>query len=516
MSLARTLALRAACTFLVSLPALAAAAPSCGVYRSAEGNRELRIDSASTATEYTDYQAPRPLAHQVQADGRITAYDLESAYTETWTPESGGRALRTEMDTLYTLAEPAHCAPPPPATAGTCRADLAACFEAKDDADEATLTRWCEQEGLPFACVALIEGFQEAADQQAQGDVLSEAPPPECTEGHPAHSEAACGEKITQALTQAFADAFKGMYADDIPLSSAQMDRSLALCRRGGAAKVCGEAAEKLWNGGRYLDARTALTVACEQGKDKDACGKAAPLASLVEADLRAPAPTALPCGQYAAESGLMSELGFGDAGRIEGGFGSVMRARLEDGLIRIRHDKGGDFVLRVITGDRLLGLDSWNRYALYTRGEGGADRCAPPRKFVERPLVEDCPAIGREGGAEACCKAGKLQGCNALGHGQALAGNWSGAQPHYQRICAAGVRVGCENLTQVYAHTGEESVIASMRALCDKDPQHVACDVLETSNWEQLGVERALEDALRELEQEAGDEAPEQDDAAP
>nr|WP_295379466.1 hypothetical protein [Pseudoxanthomonas sp.] len=516
MSLARTLALRAACIFLAGLPALAVAAPACGVYRSAEGGRELRVESVATATEYTDYQAPRPLAYQAQADGRITAYDLESAYAEHWTPEAGGRALRTEMDTLYTLAEPAHCVAPPPAPAGSCRADPAACFEAKDNADEATLTRWCEQEGLPFACVALIDGFQDAADRQQQGDALSEEPPPECTEGHPAHSEAACEEKVKQALTQAFADAFKGMYADDVPLSAAHLDRGLALCRRSGSAKVCGEAAEKLWNGGRYLDARDALAVACEQGKDKDACGKAAPLAVLATADLRAPAPVALPCGAYAAESGLMSELGFGDAGRVEGGFGSVMRARLEDGLIRIRHDKGGDFVFKVIGGDRLLGLDSWNRYALYQRGEGGAGRCAPPRRFIEQPLVEDCPAIGREGGAEACCKAGKLQGCNALGHAQALAGNWAGAQPHYLRICAAGVRVGCENLIRAYAETGDDTVIESMRAVCAKDERHVACDVLETSNWEQMGVGRALQDALRELEQEAGEDVPEEGEATP
>lgn len=516
MSLARTLAFHAFCVFLVGLPALAAATPACGVYRGGDGNRELRIESASTATEHTDYQAPRPLAYRAQANGKITAYDLESAYTETWTPESGGRGLRTEMGEIYTLATPTRCAASAPAPAGSCRADLDACFEARTDADEMTLTRWCEQEGLAFACVALIDGFQEKAERQERGGDASEAPPPECIEGNPAYSEATCEEKAMQLLTRAFADAFKDMYGDDVPLPASHLDRSLALCQRSGSAKVCGKAAEKLWNGGRYLDARDALTTACERGKDKDACAKAAPLAALDAADLRAPAPATLPCGHYAAEGGLMSELGFGDAGRVEGGFGTVMRARLEDGRIRIRHDKGGDFVFKVIGGDRLLGLDSWNRYALYRRGEGGADRCTPPRRFIERPLVEDCPGIGREGGAEACCKAGQLQGCNALGHAQALAGNWAGAQPHYLRICAAGVRVGCENLTRVHAQTGDDTVIASMQALCDKDRDHVACDVLETSNWDQLGVERALQDALRELEQEAGDGASEQDDATP
>lgn len=507
---------RIAGALLIGLPTLAlAASPACGVYRNADGSRELRIETTATATEHTSYQAPRPLAYAPAGDN-ITAYDLESAYSETWTPENGGRALRTEMDEVYTLAQSAQCATSPPAPNGGCRADLAGCFEARTEADEPTLARWCEQEALPFACVALIEGFQEAADQASRGDAGTEEAPPECVEGHPAFSEAACEVKVKEAMTRAFADAFKGMYADDLPLSGPHLDRSLALCQRSGSAKVCGAAAEKLWNAGRYLDARAALTLACERGGDKDACGKTAPLAALTAADLRAAPATALPCGAYAAESGLMSELGFGDAGRVEGGFGSVMRARLENGLIRIRHDKGGDFVFKAIGGDRLLGLDSWNRYAVYRRGEGGADRCAPPRQFVEHPLVEDCPAISQAGGAEACCKAGKLQGCNALGHQRALEGDWAGAQPHYLRICTAGVRVGCENLTRAYAETGDESVIESMRALCGKDERHVACDVLETSNWEQMGVGRALQDALRELEQEAGDDAPEESEATP
>jgi len=113
---------------------------------------------------------------------------------------------------------------------------------------------------------------------------------------------------------------------------------------------------------------------------------------------------------------------------------------------------------------------------------------------YVEKPLQQDCPAIMEEGGAKACCDAGKLQGCNALGNQRALQGDWIGAKVYYQQVCAQGVRAGCENLTQVYANAGDESVIDSLDQLCEKDPEHIACDVRETSNWEMLGVTHALQ----------------------
>ena len=108
---------RIAGALLIGLPTLAlAASPACGVYRNADGSRELRIETTSTASEHTSYQAPRPLAF-TQAGGTLTAYDLESAYSETWKPEDGGRTLRTEMGEIYTLAQSAQCATPPPAPA---------------------------------------------------------------------------------------------------------------------------------------------------------------------------------------------------------------------------------------------------------------------------------------------------------------------------------------------------------------------------------------------------------------
>src|SRR5688500_14524786 len=75
--------------------------------------------------------------------------------------------------------------------------------------------------------------------------------------------------------------------------------------------------AEKLWTAGRYLQARSALQTACSEGGDPDACKKAEPLLGMGEQDQRLTPATQLPCGDYAAATGLMSELKFGDRGMV-------------------------------------------------------------------------------------------------------------------------------------------------------------------------------------------------------
>jgi hypothetical protein len=89
------------------------------------------------------------------------------------------------------------------------------------------------------------------------------------------------------------------------------------------------------------------------------------------------------------------------------------------------------------------------------------------------------------------------------LGNQRALQGDWTGAKVYYQQVCAQGVRAGCENLTQVYANAGDESVIDSLDRLCEKDPKHVACDVRETNNWEMLKAVNALQKLGDSLEAE-------------
>ncbi len=489
---------------LAGLPALSLASPlKCGVYTTADGASILTVTRPDAALLRQGEAALNALALRQQTAG-LQVYNLEHGVAETWSLGSDGQALRSESGDVYTLQQSAECGEPPVRT-GQCAADLPACLEARTDADTETLTRWCTEERLPFACSDAIRRFQDQASAPAD----AADPPAECVEGTPRYSEAACKEQVSQALAQAFASAVGGLYDDEVALPAPQLDQAMEFCRLTGAETVCTLAAEKLWTGGRLVDARAALKFACEQAGDAAACTRWAALDDIAPADLRTLRAETLPCGTYVAEGGLMSELAFQDRGRVEGGFGSVLRARLQDGRIRIRHDKGGDFVFGVIAGDRLLGLDSWNRFAVYQRRPGGASRCEPPVQYTERPLVQDCPGIGREGGAAACCEAGKLQGCNALGHARALAGDWKGAFPYYQRVCAAGVRSGCENLVQAYAQSGDETTIEALRQSCATDPRHVACDVLETSNPEQLDAARGLQQMLEQWQDDGEEEAP-------
>jgi hypothetical protein len=280
-----------------------------------------------------------------------------------------------------------------------------------------------------------------------------------------------------------------------------------ALCARQGSAKVCGKVAEELWLGGRYLEGREALRVGCERGGDPETCKQLAPLARLSDAQLKTRPATALPCGRYVADTGLMSELDFGDRALVTGGLGSELRARLEAGLVRMRHAKGGDFVFARIGEDRLLGVDDWNRFALYRR-DGGASACAAPVVFEEKPLIEDCPQPGKETAA-ACCARGSLHGCNIVGHQLALRDGWFEAKPYYLKVCAAGVRIGCENLIQVFERGGDESVPEDLGALCATNPRHVACDVRDTTQWATVALSRVADELLREVELELDEDAP-------
>ncbi len=115
-------------------------------------------------------------------------------------------------------------------------------------------------------------------------------------------------------------------------------------------------------------------------------------------------------------------------------------------------------------------------------------------------------------GGAQACCAAGKLRGCNAAGHQLALRDRWAEAAPFYLKLCTAGVREGCENLASVYEHTGDEALPEQMAAICAKDGNgtHVACDVHATRNWGLMQVSAGLEQIAERMaaEAEADDDA--------
>lgn len=471
-----------------------ATSPACGTYIDADSGARLEIDDAARGRLLREGMAPSTQHYRVIGT-TLRLYDTDQAYAADYSLDQDGRTL-TEVDEAFrktfVLAEARSCgAAPPPAAPGSCRADLDACLADIGHASADRLRAACD-DGLAFACVRWIDALRAEHDS----DPFEQ--PAACREDDPSFSKQACEDAATALLARALAEAAASMHADDVPLPAQALAPLPALCAKNGSAKVCNEVAEQLWIGGRHEDARTALDIACKRGGDPEACRHTAALATV--ASLRTQRAERLPCGRYIAETGLMSELDFGDRGLIAS-IGGQLRARIENSQVRVRHDKGGDFVFAPVAGDMLLGIDSWNRYAVYAR-DGGATTCAAPMVYVEKPLGEDCPQPGRESIA-ACCARGSLHGCNALGHQRALAGDWAGAKPEYLKVCTAGVRVGCENLARVYEH-GDEGIPDLLDALCAKDATHVACDVRDTTPWATLALSRAADELLRDIEREA------------
>ena len=481
---------------------------ACGIYLDTDSGARLEVIDGERARIVHDGMAPSMQIHR-RDDRTLRLYDIDEGYSpDEYTVSADGRTVtgvEPAFRKTFVLEGIAACATARPAAPGTCAADIDACIASADLATDAVLQRYCD-EGMPFACVKAIDRERQRAQHPEASAGEDAAPPPECREGTPAFSAEACETMIAKLLGSALAEVATSMYADDVPLPQADLDGLPALCARHGSAKICAKVAEELWIGGRYAQSRDAMRIGCDRGGDPEACKQLAPLANLRDAQLQAVPSTALPCGRYVADTGLMSELDFGDRGIVTG-FGGELRARLETGLVRIRHDKGGDFVLQRIGDDRLLGIDDWNRYAVYRR-DGGATACAAPVVFKETSLVEDCPQPGKETAA-ACCERGSLHGCNIVGHQRALGGAWNEAKPFYLKVCAAGVRIGCENLTRVFARGDDETVPEDLDRLCAKDPRHVACDVRETTHWAMLAFTKAADELLREAEQELDEDAP-------
>lgn len=376
--------------------------------------------------------------------------------------------------------------------------DEATCGNQLYTADAARLQQWCEQ-GTGVACSGLLrEWASEArqADTRPPNDDPELQEPAVCKEADPAYDEKACEAAAKAALSKAMGMALIGVLDQrEIVLPAARLKTLQALCVAHPDGDFCREVAEEQWKARDFPQAMAALQLSCRRG-DERACELHAPLQALGAAPLPQPA-TAVPCGEYRSEGGLLDALAFGDGGLVGMGMGAQAHARLEDGAIRLRHDKGGDFVFQTLPGDRLVGMDEWTRMRVFQR-VGGPAQCAGAVVFNVVPLPGDCPQAGTADGAEACCKAGRLQGCNALGHRQALSGDWVQAAGSYLAVCRAGVREGCENLASAQENSAAVDARAQLQQLCeaDRSGRHVACDVLATRNWTLLELGRAFQDA--------------------
>ena len=376
--------------------------------------------------------------------------------------------------------------------------DEATCGDLLYRAEAPQLQAWCEQ-GTGAACSLLLrEWVSEArqADTRPPNDEPELQEPAVCREADPAYDKAACEEAARAALSKALGMSLAGIFDQrEIVLPAERLARLQPVCLAHPAGDFCSELAQEQWKAGAYRLAMQALQAGCKGG-DQAACERHEPLQALGVTPQPAQA-TVIPCGEYRSEGGLLDTLSFGNGGRVEMGMGASAHARLEDGAIRLRHDKGGDFVFKPLAGDRLVGMDDWTRMQVFVR-VGGAATCTAPVVFTARPLPQDCPQAIAEDAAAACCAAGKLQGCTTLGNRQALDGQWVQAAANYLTVCRAGVREGCENLVSAQENSPAVDARGQLQQVCDADGsgRHVACDVVATRNWAMLDLGRALQEA--------------------
>ncbi|MEK0267538.1 hypothetical protein QT383_16655 [Stenotrophomonas rhizophila] len=384
----------------------------CGTFVANDSGTTLTLHSANEGVRQIPGQAPEPYILSRIGD-ELKLADLDNGGVGSLNVQEGGRLLSDRFNE-YHLQKAATCRRATVFPAASCRAEIGTCLNDTLFASNDRLRQWC-REDVPAACKRLLANFQTEAREAdrvvARQNIAAEPPEPDvCKPESGQYDEDACLEAAREAVSHAFAKALLGglAAANPSPLPAAQLDEITTLCQAQTGGTFCAKAAEALWDAGRLVPARDALQRACTHGKDPRACQRAAPLATLDAKALTSVAVTALPCGSYVASQGLMDHLPFGDGGMIDSGFGGKLRARLVDGDIRVRHDQGDDFVFKRLANGNLIGMDSWNRFSYYEH-TGEAQQCSTPVVFVETPLPQDCPTLGREGGAQACCAAGKL-----------------------------------------------------------------------------------------------------------
>ena len=527
------------CIALLSLllcaqQAAASGLPRCGVFEAEGGGSQLRVDGPDRGVETGGYMSDRPFVLQ-RIDGSLNLVELTFGLASELQVQRGGRVLQ-RRETRYRLTQPSACLPPVEHAPGSCLADARNCFDNHRELSLPALESACA-EGIPGLCQRLPERYREA-DQAPGSDTPSEAQiaviqatmekamaemdfPRQCRDDDAAADAEACmaileaRPELVEAVATAVRTATVAASMVEVfspaakpALSDARLQRLQGLCTQVGESDFCKEVAKLQWTAGNLQDGRAALLVACDGGDDTS-CRRAAALLQL-GAHLVPQAASAVPCGHYVASGGLLDELTFGDGGLVDVGFGSRVRARVEDGQIRMRHELGGDYMLQPLANGDLLGLDDSMRFERFQRQPGDA-QCSAPLVFDAVPFPQDCPRAPIDGEAEACCAAGKMQGCNVLGSRAALGGKWIEASQHYRKVCEAGIREGCENLVSLMENSSTVDARPMLEAVCEADDsgRHVACDVLATRNWGLLDLGQALERAVREQSADEGGSRP-------
>ena len=312
---------------LATVSQAAQPAPGCGVYSNSQLG-EIHVLSPDLMQRRVKDSTPE-LLHYQRVDSRLKVFNLDLGIGDAYTLLDDGRAIDTGMDFVYTLTRPLSCQPPMPAATSVagqaCWQDLEACGQNSIQASDKDLRDMCADR-LWFACTRLFAGEPAAWLQSA----LAAGPLPK-------------------------------------PLPADRLEEAAQICLKGMSGAVCKEAANVNWDAGRYLQARALLRHACAAPlADPTACLAAEGMASLTGTALAAPVPAGLPRGRFRSDTGLARDITFGDSGQVTGFAGLVMQARLEHGLIHMRHNQGGDFILRRVGEHTLIGLDMWNRLSVY------------------------------------------------------------------------------------------------------------------------------------------------------
>lgn len=455
-----------------------ASAGSCASYLDQKSGYRLLFQPDGTVQEHNKSGVVQAVHLYYRAGQSVWLRNFESGYSQHYQFVGNGKQLKksdsTWGDTIYTQQQRNSCASlqklayltKPECSYGKekecCAAgDSNACIvDAQNSADLPVLRQQCRTQ--PQACLALLELYDQAANKQ-------DTP-------------------------------FSGMYAEKKPLPAAQLDEIAASCSRFKTPDLCRKAVQQLWRGQQFGKSAQLFENMCKAQLDEHACARHRQLTKLPFPKALPPA-TALPCGEYRSTvSSLTGTLQFKDRGMVTIALGSQLRARLEDGLIKLRHDKGGDFIFTQLDANTLLGMDDWNNFEVYRRATPPQQLCQAPIIYKEELLSSNC---GLDKDPAACCRAGDTQGCNRLGSMAALANNWKEAALQYAKVCEKGVRVGCENWIYTVAKTGDEAVEAGLKRLCARDDHHVACDLLETDRVTQAMMAYELEKMLKETKTE-------------
>jgi len=380
----------------------ALAAPVCGKYRedrpsgAAQEARTLVFADQNLARSWEQGYL-KSISRFQHIGNRLVLRDLDTGATTEYTVQADGTRFETGGNApfreRYVQEKAASCNGQDRPAQPVCKGDMDACCAAgnefaciavaSDKGDATALQSLCSK-GLPMACAKLADVRDREVARQASH--ATDKPAAECARTEA--SEEKCGSLLSRSLLSQMSGVVPDAQLHSTqPWPKAYIEEQLNACRKIDTPGLCNRVAERLWDAGQYLQAKAVLDDACRRKLSEEACRASEGLKKLPPQITPAKATKLLPCGHYVAANklGLMRSIEFGDRGFANTAL-ALMRARMWEGAVRIRHDKGDDFVLQPLSNQWLLGADPWHRYALFER-QGGKANCSPPTASDERSM---------------------------------------------------------------------------------------------------------------------------------